>query len=433
MPNERVLTSGPGGRILTNCNCWCADDRWIVFDTRSDPTGSVFDGSNICAVNIETREVRTLYESTNGAHCGVATCHPTEPEVVFILGPERPTPEWSYGSAHREGVIVGLDPPHPVRNLDARNLVSPFTPGALRGGSHVHVWHPRGHLVSFTYDDHILTGFGQATDANEINQRNIGVSLLGHPVSVPKSHPRNLDGEAFTVLVTRTRNNPKEDTDEIRKACEEAWIGDDGYVRTDGTRQKNSLAFQGTVNAGENDVVEVFVCDLPDDLTRPGEGPLEGTSTRRPSSPYGTTQRRLTFTAHQKYPGIQGPRHWLRSSPDGSRIGFLRKDPNGVVQLFTVSPNGGDPVQVTRGEKSVESCFTWHANGKSVALIHDGSVCSVEVETGTVRRLTPKREGAAAPRPEACVYSRDGKKIAYARPMPDGENWYNQIAVVDVE
>ena len=237
----------------------------------------------------------------------------------------------------------------------------------------------------------------------------------------------------LTVLVTRTWNDPREGTDEIRKAFDESWIGDDGYLRTDGTRQKNAIAFQGTVNAGGKDVVEVFVCDLPDDLTRPGDGPLEGTLRRRPSPPLGATQRRLTFTAHEKYPGIQGPRHWLRSSPDGSRIGFLRKDPNGIVQLFTVSPNGGDPIQVTRGEHSVESCFTWHPNGKSVALIRDGSVCSVDVESGAVHRLTPKREGLAAPRPEACVFSHDGKKIAYARPMPDGENWYNQIAVVEAE
>jgi hypothetical protein len=51
-----------------------------------------------------------------------------------------------------------------------------------------------------------------------------------------------------------------------------------------------------------------------------------------PLSPKGCTQRRLTFTAQRKFPGIQGPRHWLRSSPDGSRIAFLMKDDAGVVQ-----------------------------------------------------------------------------------------------------
>ena len=74
MNRETILTSGPGGRVLTNANVWSADGQWIVFDTRSDPAGSVFDGTTIRAVHVETGEVRTLYESRNGACCGVATC-----------------------------------------------------------------------------------------------------------------------------------------------------------------------------------------------------------------------------------------------------------------------------------------------------------------------------------------------------------------------
>ena len=30
--------------------------------------------------------------------------------------------------------------PGVARNLDARDIVAPFTPGALRGGSHVHIY-----------------------------------------------------------------------------------------------------------------------------------------------------------------------------------------------------------------------------------------------------------------------------------------------------
>jgi len=54
----------------------------------------------------ETGEVRELYRARNGAHCGVATFHPPRGKVVFILGPERPTPDWQYGPFHRQGVIV---------------------------------------------------------------------------------------------------------------------------------------------------------------------------------------------------------------------------------------------------------------------------------------------------------------------------------------
>lgn len=46
-----------------------------------------------------------------------------------------------------------------LQPLDARDLTPPFTPGALRGGSHVHVWDAAGDWVSFTYEDHGLAQF----------------------------------------------------------------------------------------------------------------------------------------------------------------------------------------------------------------------------------------------------------------------------------
>src|SRR5207302_6520048 len=117
------------------------------------------------------------------------------------------------------------------------------------------------------------------------------------------------------------------------------------YVRANGVIQQRALAFQGqVVNARGETVSEVFIVDVPDDVTIPGEGPLAGTEHRRPFPPKGTVQRRLTFTTDRKHPGLQGPRHWLRSSPDGSRIAFLMRDDDGIVQLWTVSPNGGAPL-----------------------------------------------------------------------------------------
>jgi hypothetical protein len=430
MPRETVLTSGPGGRILTNCNVWSPDGKWVVFDTRSDAAGDTFDGTRIQAVHVDTKEVRTLYESRNGACCGVATWCPSEMKVAFILGPEHPTPDWTYGPTRRQGVVVDFRQPGHAVHLDARNLVPPFTPGALRGGSHVHVWHPRGDWVSFTYEDEVLSRFSGPATFRDTNQRNVGVSLPGRRVAVPKRHPRNHDGEYFSVLVTRTVSEPKPDTDEISRAFEDAWVGVDGYTKPDGSRQRRAIAFQGMVNAGGKPVAEVFIADLPDDLTRPGFWPLQGTEFRRPAPPLGVTQRRLTFTTHHKYPGIQGPRHWLRSSPDGSRIGFLRNDPAGVVQFFTVSPNGGDPVQVTRNPHPVASCFTWHPDGRRVAFVMDGSVCLTDVTTGTTTRLTAHTDDP--PQPEACVVSPDGTRIAFVRRLPDGEKSYNQICVVEV-
>jgi hypothetical protein len=289
---ERQVTTGPGGRILTNAGVWSPDGEWIVFDTRSDAAGEIFDGTAIEIVSVRTGEVRRIHESKKGACCGVATFHPREPKVVFILGPERPTPEWTYGPARRQGVVVDIGKPGFAANLDARDLAPPFTPGALRGGSHVHVWDASGEWVSFTYEDHILSRFREEKDGVEVNLRNIGVSVPGRPVRVGRDHPRNHDGESFSVLVTRTVASPRPGSDEIRRAFEEGWIGTEGHARPDGSRGRRALAFQGHVvtSAGET-ISEAFVVDLPEDVTVPGDGPLEGTETLRPRPPRGASQR----------------------------------------------------------------------------------------------------------------------------------------------
>jgi hypothetical protein len=419
-PTEIQVTCGPGGRILTNTAVWSPDSQWIVYDTRSDAAGEKFDSSRIEMVNVRSGEVRQLYESRNGAHCGVATFHPREPRVVFILGPENPTPDWRYNAYHRQGVIVDVARPGVVTNLDARDLVPPFTPGALRGGSHVHVWDPAGEKISFTYEDHVLAQSG-------LNQRNIGVSVPGRPVTVPRTHPRNHDGSHYTVLVTRTTANPKPGSDEIKKAFEEGWVG------------RHALAFQGHVviqgaavsNRRSDDrgggskpplletISEVFIADLPDDLTQAGREAR-------------ITQRRLTFTANRKCPGIQGPRHWLRSSPDGSRIAFLMKDDDGVVQLWTISPNGGAPAQLTRNPWPIASAFTWSPDGKRIAHVMDNSICVTDAATGATTRLTSHSDDASAPRPEACVFSPDGTKIAFVRRVASPDAPANQIFVVNL-
>ncbi|HEX6964052.1 MAG TPA: DUF3748 domain-containing protein [Lacipirellula sp.] len=451
---ERQLTCTAHGHILTNANVWSPCGKWIVYDVRRDPAGSKFDGTRIERVHVETGEVQVLYESRRGACCGVASYSPVDDRVAFILGPEDPTPDWQYCAWHRRGVILHAERPGVVSNLDARNVAAPFTPGALRGGSHVHLFSGDGQWVSFTYEDHVLAanpatlksaegtgqslvtprsaeGSGLCAEVHDLNQRNVAVAAPFGPVRPAKSHPRNHDGEFFSVVVTRTVNEPTPGSDEISRAYEDAWIGANGYRRSDGRWQTRALAFLGdVVDERGKPLTELFVVDLPDDVTKAGDGLLQGTPTRRPAPPARTVQRRLTFTANRKYPGVQGPRHWPRSSTDGSQIALLMRDDAGVVQLWTISPNGGQPRQISADPWGLASAFTWDPLGERMAYIADNSVMTVDVESGKTTRLTPRSPESLA-RPEACVFSPSGQYVAYVRQMPGPGGLQNQIFVVD--
>lgn len=431
---ERQITHRSQGHVLTNINVWSADGQWIVYDTRV--RDDQFTGTTIERVRVATGEVEVLYEAKDDANVGVVTAHPVEDRVIFIHGPERPTADWSYGMTRRRGVWVDAGDPRTAKNLDAMNYGTRFAPGALRGGSHVHVYSPDGQAVSFTYEDEVLARLGtEPSRFHDINQRNVGVSVPAGRVWVSPDHARNHDGEWFSVLVTRTDNTPRPGSNDISRACEEGWIGSNGYLRPDGSRQPRALAFQGTVTARDGSThAEVYIVDLPADLTVEGDAPLKGEAKRRPAPPLGTEQRRLTFTEDRTHPGLATtPRHWLRSSPDGSVIAFLMKDDTGIVQLWTVSPNGGPPRQVTDNPQGIASAFTWNPAGTAVAHVMDGSVCITYIATGQTHRLTPAPSDVAdAPRPFACVFSPDGRRVSYTRSVVGPAGRFDQIFVVDV-
>ncbi|MBU9846428.1 DUF3748 domain-containing protein [Rahnella ecdela] len=419
---EKQLTSDARGHQLTNINVWTPDSQWLVYDVR--PHGGSFTGSTIERVNVETGETQVLYQATEGAHVGVVTVSPDEPaRYAFIHGPENPDASWQYDFHHRRGVIVSEPAHEKAVTLDAMDITTPFTAGALRGGTHVHVFSPDGSRLSFTYNDHVLHERDPALDL-----RNVGVALSGFPVTPPKHHPREYDGSHFSVLVSETTANPQPGSDDINRAYEEGWIGQEGYAKANGSRQRWALAFIGdTLSAQGEKHPEIFVVDLPDndaDYRKAGDKPLQGTTETLPAPPAGVKQRRLTFT--EKGIALQ-PRHWLRASPDGAQIAFLMKDKNDVVQVWTVSPNDGEPVQISHSEIGIQSAFSWSPDGKSLALVCDNSVMRLDVERGALQRLTQRTE--IAPCADAVVFSPDGSKVAFMRQC--GE--FAQIFVTDIQ
>ncbi len=431
---QRQLTNHPYGHILTNAFCWSHCGNWIYYDVRSDPAGTIFDGTRIERVHTLSGEVECLYESSDGAHVGVVTAHPYRDELLFIHGPEFPTVDWQYTASHRRGVrlkLGALNGRHALSNLDACCVAPPFIAGALRGGSHVHTFDPTGKLVAFTYEDHVLAQ-GPPHESHDLNQRNVGVSLLDYPVSVPTHHPRNHSGDSFSVLVTRTVNQPKPGSDEISRAYEDAWIGLDGYLHRDGRKIRHALAFLGDVRAlSDEPFTELFIVDLPEDLTQPNdEGPLEGTLRRRPLPPKGCHQRRVTFTGHRRFPGIQGPRHWPRSTPDGKHVLVLMRDDQGIVQLYAVSTHDGGLRQVSVLSSGIESAFTLSPDGQWIAHVAAGEICVTHFESGETLSLTETPEGCAAPRGEAVVFAPDGSSIAFVRPVHMHGGVFNQIFIV---
>lgn len=137
---ETQLTFSPRHHQLTNINVWTADSQWLVYDVR--PSGASFTGLTIERVNVVSGETEVLYQVGDGAHVGVVTASPDLPaRYVCIHGPEHPDSQWHYDFHHRRGVIIQQGV---AENLDACDITPPFTAGALRGGSHVHVFSPDG-------------------------------------------------------------------------------------------------------------------------------------------------------------------------------------------------------------------------------------------------------------------------------------------------
>lgn len=412
---------------LDNNDNFSPDDKWLVYDIRTE--AGIGACPRIEKVNIETGEKVLLYElkqnKVYGPGVGAVSYSHTENKVVFIHGLLNITEQNQYQQWRRTGVIIDDAHPGVPIFMDSRDISSPFTPGALRGGTHRHEWSRDGGWIGYTYNDAILKHLEDST--GEIhNLRSIGISKYIKPINVDeRPDEENINGEWTSAIVVNVKANPTPGSDEISRAAGDSWVGVSGYENPNGSMQR-ARAFIGTLkNKDGEDVDEVFIVDIPDDITIPGKyGPLEGTLTSMPAPPLGSSQRRLTFTTSAKFPGCVGV---VRSSSDGKHLGFRMHDEKGIMQMFTISPSGGKPMQQTFHETDIQSGIRWHKDGNKICYVWDNSIVIKELGAKSFQRMT---QSSTNP-PTDLVWSHDGKTIAYNRQVADESgNMTKQIFVI---
>ena len=330
------------------------DGQWLCYDRN---IGAIRDSSLICRVNVVTGEDEVAYDAASvpelGPGIAAASYLPDRDAIIFIHGPAKAT-GLRYEQFRRFGAIVrpGADG---IQYADARDVTPPYTPGALRGGTHVHdPGGPGNEWIGFTYNDMIMKELEDRTGETR-NLRTIGVTRLGIPVHVDKD-AENWDGLGFSVVLVPVVPKPAPGSDQISRAEGDGWIGAQGYVR-DG-RRRFGRAFVGTLAEGKRDV---FIVDIPEDITVPGAlGPLEGTDSAFPAPPAGTEIRRLT-----RLGTVNG---YVRANSQGTWLAFLAGDTHGLNQLFVITPSGEGLAQVTALPDGVGTDPCWHPSGRWLAV-----------------------------------------------------------------
>lgn len=422
---ERQITHDNRSHQLTNVNVWTPDSQYLAYDVR--PNGSSFTGLIIEKIHVINGEICEIYRANHGAHVGVVTVSSeSPPRYAFIHGPEFPDEQWQYDFHHRRGVYVSDDQLGVAHAIDAMSITPPYVAGALRGGTHVHVFSPDGKWLSFTYNDHVMH-----EKQIQLDQRNVAVAVPVKSVVVEPKHPREYSGSYFCCVISQTSPEPRRGSDDISRAYEEGWVGEKGYSAQRGQWQERAIVFIGDTHGVNGDIVpEVYLVDLPEnahDFMQAGEFPLEGTDSRLPFPPKNVQQRRLTYTHNRRYPGlVKQPRHWLRTSPDGSAIACLMKDDEGIVQLWLVNTCTGELKQITYGIDPIQSALNWSHQGEHICFICDNSVMLCDVQTGKLQRLTARSD--IAPVADAVVFSPDDTLIAFMR---DDINGFRQIYTVE--
>lgn len=431
---ERVLTRSARGHLLHNTGIFSPDGRSIVFDSRDDET-QLARSRSIGVVDVTTGEERIVYQTgktvDTAPGAGAASFSPVSGEIVFLKGLDDVSEQLPYAPQRRSGMLLRLMETGKPRHLDARDVTSPFTPGALRGGTHAHQWAGDGRWISFTYNDAVLSPPGPAP----ADLRTVGITLLGRPVEVSDpGSAGDFSGEGFSVVIAKVTPAPKPGSDEISRAYDEGWVGSSGYVKADGMRQRRALAFFGDVIAEDGRRhAEIFIADIPENVfTAAPDAPLEGNQGTLPHPPSGIVIRRLTHTGNSPSPGFQGPRHWIRSSPDGGTLAFLDQDADGVVQIFSISPNGGEIRQLSHLTKSVDTPLSWSPDGTCLACSSGGRVVIVPADGKSPIYLTESSSPGQSPL-HGVIFSPDGKQVAFNRLLPHADGGSHlQVCLAEV-
>jgi hypothetical protein len=418
---ERQLTFGSQNHELDHNENFSFDDEWIVYDTRPDPDG-IAKNAKIEKVHVKTGELHIIYEAPTpsefGPGVGAVSYHPSECKVIFIHGLPNADASRPYAGHRRTGVIIDESQPGKVGFMDSRDIYPPFTPGALRGGTHRHQWSTDGEWMGFTYNDALMVDLEEKTGRKH-DLRTVGVAKIKGPdVNIqPDEEAENIQGEWFSALVVKVVPDPVPGSDEISRAYGDWWVGSHGYLKEPGIHQRARAYMGDLLTSDGKAITEVFVVDIPDELHQEGDlGPLEGTAYTMPMPPKGAVSRRLTYTENRRFPGVATtPRHWLSSASDGSFISYLARDDNGMVQVFLISPLGGEPIQATFHSSPVQSMVRWHPQNGEFTYVCDNSLFMVslagEDEIKEPVRLTARSDE----QPFAHCFSRKGDKIAFNR------------------
>ncbi|MDR7130901.1 WD40 repeat protein [Algoriphagus sp. 4150] len=432
---EIQMTFGHKGHFLNQRQAFSPDDKYLVFDNRNDDS-KIGENGTIQLVNVGSGEIQTIYKLENqtnyGPGVGAASFHPERNEVVFIHGLKNASAEIPYGVTRRFAMQVDLNNANSAQPMDARDVTVPFTKGAMRGGTHAYSYSADGPFVSFTYNDAILEG--ESKQNHQVQDlRTVGVFVLGKPVFIEgEKNEENFDGNAYAILLAKVKANPQPGSDEIAKAYEECWVGTTGSAKPNGKEKKVALAFLGDVvsSSGEK-VTEVFIADIPENILGFLDTVNAGSTTELPSVPGGVEQRRLTFTTTNKYPGVQGPRQWLRSSPDGNFIYFYQKDDAGIVQIFSVSPNGGEILPITTNDFSADTSFSLSSDGKYLAYGAAEAMYVTRVADGMTMQVLAAPTGQTTSLSNI-NWSNSGYRLAYNRKVGQGDQAFFQIFTLNL-